>query len=394
MAVAAPEVRKPIPFDVKRLDRLLDDAGIDVLVATSKHNVQYLLGDYKFFFFEAMDAIGVNRYLPAVVYQKGKPETAAYVGNSMEAYEKELGKFWPQSLYLSTWSGPETMQRVVEHIAKLGPGVRRVGIDAAFIPADAEKTLRSGLSNVDVVDAFFPLERLRAVKSPKEIEYLQLASERVVESMNIVYAQAAPGKTKQELAEALRVEEVKRGLAFDYCLIAAGTSLNRAPSEQKLQAGDVLSIDSGGNYHGYIGDLARMGVVGNKPDGELDELLGFVEEVQMASRKPIRAGAQGGSICAVGERMLAASPHKAYTHFMAHGMGLVSHEAPRLMDGGPVPYPGYDIDRPLEAGMVLSIETTMNHPKRGLVKIEDTVLVTDTGWKGLGDGVRGWQRTA
>jgi Xaa-Pro aminopeptidase len=394
MAVATPEVRKPIPFDVKRLDKLLDDAGIDVLVATSKHNVQYLLGDYKFFFFEAMDAIGVNRYLPAVVYQKGKPETAAYVGNSMEAYEKELGKFWPQSLYLSTWSGPETMQRVVDHIAKLGPGVRRVGIEAAFIPADAEKTLRSGLSNVDVVDAFFPLERLRAVKSPREIEYLQLASERVTESMNVVYALAAPGKTKQELAEALRVEEVKRGLAFDYCLIAAGTSLNRAPSEQKLQAGDVLSIDSGGNYHGYIGDLARMGVVGNKPDGELDELLGFVEEVQMASRKPIRHGAQGGSICQIGEKLLAASPHKAYTHFMAHGMGLVSHEAPRLMDGGPVPYPGYDIDRPLEAGMVLSIETTMNHPKRGLVKIEDTVLVTDGGWKGLGDGVRGWQRTA
>jgi Xaa-Pro aminopeptidase len=394
MAVAEAEVRKPIPFDVKRLDKLLDDAGIDVLVATSKHNVQYLLGDYKFFFFEAMDAIGVNRYLPAVVYQKGKPETAAYVGNSMEAYEKELGKFWPQSLYLSTWSGPETMQRVVDHIAKLGPGVRRVGIEAAFIPADAEKTLRSGLSNVDVVDAFFPLERLRAVKSAKEIEYLQLASERVVESMNVVYAQAAPGKTKQELAEALRVEEVKRGLAFDYCLIAAGTSLNRAPSGQKLQAGDVISIDSGGNYHGYIGDLARMGVVGNKPDAELDDLLGFVEEVQMASRKPIRHGAQGGSICAVGEKLLAASRHKAYTHFMAHGMGLVSHEAPRLMHEGPVPYPGYDKDRPLEAGMVLSIETTMNHPKRGLVKIEDTVLVTDSGGQGLGDGVRGWQRTA
>ena len=138
MATADAQVRKPIPFDVNHLDRLLDEAGIDVLVATSKHNVQYLLGDYKFFFFEAMDAIGVSRYLPAVVYQKGKPETAAYVGNSMEAYEKELGKFWPQSLYLSSWSGPDTMQRVVEHIAKLGPGVRRVGIEAAFLPADAE----------------------------------------------------------------------------------------------------------------------------------------------------------------------------------------------------------------------------------------------------------------
>jgi len=394
MAVAQAGVRKPIPFDVHHLDSLLDEAGIDVLVATSKHNVQYLLGDYKFFFFEAMDAIGVNRYLPAVIYQKGKPQTAAYVGNSMEAYEQELGKFWPQSLYLSTWSGPQTMQRVVEHVGKLGPGVRRIGIEAAFLPVDAEKELRGGLSNVDFVDAYFALERLRAVKSPQEIEFLKLASERVVESMNVAFGQCAPGKTKQEIAEALRVEEVKRGLAFDYCLIAAGVSLNRAPSEQKLAHGDVVSIDSGGNYHGYIGDLARMGVVGNKPDAELEDLLAFVEEVQMASRKPIRRGAMGGSICAVGDKLIAASPHKAYTHFMAHGMGLVSHEAPRLMDGGPVPYPGYDMHRPLESGMVLSIETTMNHPRRGLVKIEDTVLVTEGGCQGLGDGVRGWQHTA
>ena len=135
------------------------------------------------------------------------------------------------------------------------------------------------------------------------------------------------------------MEEVKRGLSFDYCLIAAGQSLNRAPSEQKLAAGDVISIDSGGNYHGYIGDLCRMGVVGNKPDTELDDLLAFVEEVQMASRKPIKHGAPGSSICAVGDKLVAASPHKAYTHFMAHGMGLVSHEAPRLMKDGPVPTP-------------------------------------------------------
>jgi Xaa-Pro aminopeptidase len=393
MTMPAAEVGKPIPFDCNRLDRLLEDAGIDLLIATSKHNVQYLLGGYKFFFFEAMDAIGVNRYLPAVVYQKGKPERSAYVGNSMESYEQELGKLWPQNLYLSTWTGTDTMQRVLDHIAKLGPGVRRVGIEAAFLPTDAEAVLRRGLSNVDIVDAFFPLERLRAVKSSKEIEYLQLASERVIESMQVVFAQCAPGKSKEQLAEALRVEEVARGLAFDYCLIAAGSSHNRAPSGQKLQPGDVVSIDSGGNYHGYIGDLARMGVVGDKPDGELNDLLAFVEDVQMQARTPIRHGARGGSICAIGDGLLAASPHGAYTHFMAHGMGLVSHEAPRLMNGGPVPYPGYDIDRPLEAGMVLSIETTMNHPRRGLIKLEDTVLVTDTGAKGLGDGVRGWQPT-
>ena len=64
---------KHAPFDTARLDTLLEDEGIDVLVATSKHNVQYLLGGYRFCFFDYMDAIGVSRYLPVVVYQKGPP---------------------------------------------------------------------------------------------------------------------------------------------------------------------------------------------------------------------------------------------------------------------------------------------------------------------------------
>lgn len=59
------------PFDTAKLDRLMGEADLDVLVATSRHNVQYLLGGYRFFFFDAMDAIGVSRYLPVVVLSKG-----------------------------------------------------------------------------------------------------------------------------------------------------------------------------------------------------------------------------------------------------------------------------------------------------------------------------------
>ena len=80
---------KHAPFDTARLDSLLENEGIDVLVATSKHNVQYLLGGYRFFFFDYMDAIGVSRYLPVVVYQKGRPDNTAYIGHPMESHEKE-----------------------------------------------------------------------------------------------------------------------------------------------------------------------------------------------------------------------------------------------------------------------------------------------------------------
>ena len=73
-------------------------------------------------------------------------------------------------------------------------------------------------------------------------------------------------------------------------------------------------------------------------------------------------------------------------------MGIISHEAPRLTSKGPVPYPGDDAERPLESGMVVSIETTMLHPRRGFIKLEDTVAVTESGHEAFGDVGRGWNR--
>lgn len=391
MTSAQANVRKLIPFDVSRLDSLMDDAGIDVLIATSKHNVQYLLGGYRFFFFDTMDAIGVTRYLPALIYQKGRPENAAYIGSTLENFEKELGKFWPLALDLGTTGSRSTMERAAAHIAKL-PGVRSVGVEPPFLPSDGELALRQGLANCKFADAVFALERLRAVKTTEEISYLREASERVVASMLATFkSHCKPGASKLQVTEMLRHEEVSRGLVFDYLLMTAGPSLNRAPSEQRIAAGDIISLDSGGNYKGYIGDLCRMGIVGN-PDAELEDLLGFVEQVQQAVRKPIKSGTRGGDICAAAEKLLSRSPHKSYADFQAHGMGLVTHEAPRLMDIPRNSYTGYDMERPLEAGMAISIETTMRHPKRGFIKLEDTLLVTEAGYEAVGDNGRGWNR--
>ena len=83
-----------IPFDARRLDRLMDEAGIDVLLATSKHNVQYLLGGHRAFFFDYMDAMGLSRYLPIVVYPKGKPDKAAYFGHRLENFQHQVKPLW------------------------------------------------------------------------------------------------------------------------------------------------------------------------------------------------------------------------------------------------------------------------------------------------------------
>jgi Xaa-Pro aminopeptidase len=380
-----------VPFDSGRLDRLMDDAGIDALLVTSKHNVQYLLGGYRFFFFDYMDAIGLSRYLPVFVYMKGSPDQSAYIANTMEAYEKELNRFWVPSVKTATWGTLDAMRLAVEHLRALGQPVKRIGVETAFLPADAYMALRDAMPDSEIVDALVPLERLRARKTPQELQLLREASDRVVDSMLTVFATHGPGTTKRQLVEALRREEVARGLAFEYCLITAGTSHNRAASDQRWEEGEILSLDSGGNYQGYIGDLCRMGVLG-EPDRELEDLLGEVEEVQQTARRPIRPGALGNEIFEAAAPLLERSAHRAYTSFVAHGMGIISHEAPRLTSKGSVPYPGDDADRPLESGMVVSIETTMLHPHRGFIKLEDTVAVTEAGYEAFGDVGRGWNR--
>ena len=64
----------------------------------------------------------------------------------------------------------------------------------------------------------------------------------------------------------------------------------------------------------------------------------------------------------------------------------------RLTATGPVPYDAYDADRPLESGMGVSVETTLQHPQRGFIKLVDTVVVTATGFDIYGEGGRGWNR--
>ena len=126
------------------------------------------------------------------------------------------------------------------------------------------------------------------------------------------------------------------------------------------------------------------GILG-EPDAELVDLLGVIEEIQQQVRSPIRRGAVGAEIFGAAHKTLDTSPHRAYLDFAAHGMGLVSHEAPRQINDGSMPYEAYDATRPLEAGMVISIETTMAHPRRGFIKLEDTVAVTEGGCESFGE---------
>lgn len=378
-----------VPFDAKKLDGLMEEAGVDLVLATSKHNIQYLTGGYRFVFFSHKDAIGLNRYLPCLGIPRGRLEGAFYVGNAMEVWQQAGEPLWVPAVKNTSWSGPATAEEAAALIRQRGLARGTIALEEAFFPADAFARFRAELPDATLRDATPLLEELRAVKRPEELRLLREASTAVVESMLAVARGVPAGTTTREIGERLRREETLRGLTFEYLLVAAGPSCLRAPSQAPWERGRVLSLDSGGNRDGYIGDLARMAVRG-KATPLMRELLAEIDAVQMAARRAVRPGAPGGGVFEAALAQQAACPHRQDMVFLAHGMGLVQHEAPHLTGSGFVPYPGTHQGRPLEPGMVLSIETEVRHPEVGYVKLEDTVVVTADGHEAYGDAARDW----
>jgi Xaa-Pro aminopeptidase len=123
-----------------------------------------------------------------------------------------------------------------------------------------------------------------------------------------------------------------------------------------------------------------MGCLGEPPPLARD-LHAACIDVQARVRKIVRAGLPCRDLLVEGEQAVREQRFSRHGKFVAHGVGMVSHEQPSISPTS---------SRPLEAGMVLSIETEFIHPEVGHVKIEDAVAVGDTGCEGLGDLGRDW----
>ena len=119
------------PFDAARLDRLLDEAGVDALLACSPHNVQYLLGGYRFFMFAHGTVIGVSRYLPLLGYVRGEPERAFFVGNPLERGQQQNEPLWVPDVQIESWTTRKSGRLAAEALRARGALPRRASAPPA-----------------------------------------------------------------------------------------------------------------------------------------------------------------------------------------------------------------------------------------------------------------------
>lgn len=254
--------------------------------------------------------------------------------------------------------------------------LRHIGFEKDRIPYITYDFLReklplaTGLTGVTAA-----ADKLRMVKSPEEIARIR----RSVETNSKAYAQALkklrPGMRENELAAELDYQMRRHGAeaqAFE-TIVASGAHAalpHARPTQNPIEANQLLLIDMGASQDGYTSDMTRTVFVGSaKP--EWKRRYRAVLEAQQTAIAAIRDGVKASTPDREARRVLARHGlDKQFTHSTGHGLGLEIHEAPRI---------GKKEKTILRAGMVITVEPGIYLKDKGGIRIEDTVLVTLTG---------------
>jgi len=254
--------------------------------------------------------------------------------------------------------------------------IRRLGFESARVDWQAIENVKEHLSLGASLEPVCGLvEDLRRVKSPAEIALIRHSVLTTSEAFRRAIRHARPGIPERDLAAELEYQMRLLGAdrpAFE-TLVTSGprTALPHARSSScPLSANRLLLVDMGASQNGYASDMTRMAFFG-RPGPRVKRLHRAVLEAQLAALAAVRPGVSAAAVDRRARRVL--RDHgldRAFHHSTGHGLGLEIHEAPRLGKGEKTR---------LAAGMVCTVEPGAYLEGLGGVRIEDTVLVTQTG---------------
>jgi Xaa-Pro aminopeptidase len=332
-------------------------AGVDALVVTPGPDLQYLTGVVKHSH-ERLSAL----LLPA----QGEP---AFVVPTLE--RPGLDGSAVEAMDVLTWTDGVDPHALAA--SRLGD-VRRVAV-AADMPALHVLGLRDALPGATLELATPILRQLRMRKDAEEIASLRKAGAAIDDVHARVPEWLVAGRTEAEVGADITRAIVETGHAEAAFVIVGsgpnGASPHHEVSDRVLQTGDVVVVDIGGPLpDGYNSDSTRTYVVG-EPAAEVREVYAVLQRAQAAAVDAVRPGATAASIDEAARAIIRDAGYgEFFVHRTGHGIGLEVHEEPYIVDGN---------DLPLEPGMAFSVEPGIYFPGRWGARIEDIVVVTESG---------------
>jgi Xaa-Pro aminopeptidase len=358
-------------FDDAKLFALMEEADVQLLLASTRHNIRYLTDGYYYPLYMWDPHARRTQYLSFLCIPRHRLADSFFVGRPGEREVMEEADVWPGQCYESKRiASLSTAARAAEVLRQRSLDALRIAVELPSLPADVFELLKDRLPQAEFVDAVPFLDRLRAVKRPDEIEIMREGTKRNRHALAAVLTSGREGETTAHVARRVEKEFRKRELHFLYALVCAGPSFFRAASEKRSwKQGHLLHIDAGGMLGGYIAELCRTGYLG-KPSDLADDLLQGCRDLEQTVLDTLQPGVEARAVQREAEAFLDGYALGKYGRFVAHGIGLVHHEDP-VIDA--------HCSDLLEAGMVLSIEMEFRHPEVGHVKVEDMVVITRAG---------------
>lgn len=355
---------------LKRLDQAAKEAGVDAVFVSNPKNVEYLTG--------------FKCTMPSEVQPFGDPE-GFLVLHAGQGHFLCDGRYIEGARQLPNVtahqiSAPTSAKVISEKIRELvGTGAKSIGFERdALLYGDAAALLEllpnyrwQGLDGV--------LAGLRVVKTPEEVQKIRQAQEITCSCFDHMRKFVKTGMTERHVA--VEIETYLRansdGNSFKPIVAFGETACNPhyTPSpKRKLEKNQMVLLDFGGIYDGYCGDMTRM-LFNGKADARYREVYELVLQAQTRCAAAVAPGKtchELDSICR--DYFKSKNCAEAFMHGTGHGVGLAIHEDPRIKQ---------TFQTKVQPGMVFSVEPGLYFAGWGGIRIEDLVVVTQSGYDNL-----------
>lgn len=375
------------------LERLLADAGIDMLVATSAPNVTYLSDYWSLGQWARRSSHAYAVFVPShpveLVVPLGNADLLGGSGIAEPGPARTYGEFVVQlgetehasteeRRFAAAVAGElphhsDSLEALTAAIFEGAPAQARIALEDGGLPAGGRERLARTLAGCELIEAEPIIRRARAVKTEREVELLRTAAKLTEKAAGSALATAEPGVTEQALELAYRSELVGNGAMPLASAWTSGTRTalpNGQATERALCVNDQVRFDGGCRFGHYCADLARTAAVG-KPAELFEHRYRAVVAGLEAAIDAARPGATGGDVfrVAVDAVREAGIPDYERSH-CGHGIGIENYDEPLIAAG---------VETELVPGMVLCLETPFYDLGWGGVQVEDAVLLTEQG---------------
>lgn len=265
---------------------------------------------------------------------------------------------------------------VVSEIVKLveSEGISALGFEDAFLTY-SEYSVFEEVIDAELAPASGLIESLREQKDDGEIAIIEKACAIADEGFDHVLKMIRPGMTEIEVANQLDFYMRSlgaTGTSFD-TIVASGLRSalpHGVASEKMIEQGDLITLDFGCVYQGYVSDITRTFAIGD-PGQQLKDIYQVVLAAQQKVLEVAQAGVTGAQLDAVARDVITDAGYgEAFGHSTGHGIGMEIHEGPNISRSN---------DVPLKVGNVVTDEPGIYLAGLGGVRIEDDLVILAEG---------------